>query len=43
MKCEKYWPDVRTSKLFGKFEVSCIAEDVYADFVARIFTVKKVC
>ncbi|WAR17188.1 LAR-like protein [Mya arenaria] len=40
-KCEQYWPHPGTSKNYGMYSVSCLNENVYADYKRREFTISK--
>ncbi|XP_052764461.1 receptor-type tyrosine-protein phosphatase alpha-like isoform X2 [Mya arenaria] len=40
-KCEQYWPDLGTSKVYGKVHVSSQSEDEYAEFTRREYTILK--
>ncbi|WAR17004.1 PTPRT-like protein, partial [Mya arenaria] len=40
-KCEQYWPDLGTSKIYGKVHVSSQSEDEYAEFTRREYTITK--
>ncbi|XP_052762057.1 tyrosine-protein phosphatase non-receptor type 20-like [Mya arenaria] len=40
-KCEQYWPDLGTSKVYGKVHVSSQSEDEYAEFTRREYTISK--
>eukprot|EP00058_Branchiostoma_floridae_P017034 XP_002602522.1 hypothetical protein BRAFLDRAFT_93828 [Branchiostoma floridae] len=37
VKCERYWPDNTQTQLYGDFGVTCMREDIYADFTIRKF------
>ena len=41
-KCTKYWPDADESCQYGEINITCLTEDVYADFTIRILAVTKV-
>ena len=40
MKCEKYWPD--KSGVYGDITVTMTETKTFADYVTRMFTLKKV-
>ncbi|WAR18030.1 PTPRG-like protein, partial [Mya arenaria] len=40
-KCEQYWPNVSTSKMYGEFKITCHSEDMYAEFTRRALTVTR--
>ncbi|WAR18081.1 PTPRF-like protein [Mya arenaria] len=40
-KCEQYWPNVGTSKMYGEFKITCHSEDMYAEFTRRALTVTR--
>ena len=40
MKCEKYWPD--KSGVYGDITVTMTETKTFADYVTRVFTLKKV-
>ncbi|WAR16963.1 PTPRK-like protein [Mya arenaria] len=40
-KCEKYWPNVGTNKMYGEFRITCHSEDMYAEFTRRALTIVK--
>ncbi|WAR17039.1 PTPRK-like protein [Mya arenaria] len=37
-KCEQYWPNVGSSKMYGEFRITCHSEDMYAEFTRRSLT-----
>ncbi|WAR16528.1 PTPRT-like protein, partial [Mya arenaria] len=39
-KCDQYWPDHGITKQYSDINVTCLSEDMYADFVMRTFLVK---
>ncbi|XP_052764466.1 multiple epidermal growth factor-like domains protein 10 isoform X2 [Mya arenaria] len=39
-KCDQYWPDHGTTKQYGEIHVTCLTEDMYADFLMLTFSVK---
>ncbi|XP_052763610.1 multiple epidermal growth factor-like domains protein 10 isoform X2 [Mya arenaria] len=39
-KCDQYWPDHGITKQYSEINVTCLTEDMYADFVMRTFSVK---
>lgn len=41
MKCKKYWPD-NDKQIFGSVEVTMCAEDSFADFTVRCFSLMAV-
>ena len=41
-KCEQYWPNVNTTRLYGGVTVTCTGEDVNAEFTQRTFTMELV-
>ncbi|WAR16521.1 PTPRS-like protein [Mya arenaria] len=38
-KCDQYWPDHGITKQYSEINVTCLTEDMYADFVMRTFSV----
>ena len=40
IKVEKYWPDAKTTKRYGKLRCTCKAERVYADYTIRLFRIE---
>lgn len=42
MKCEQYWPDEGSLRMYGTVSVKTIVEQIYAEFVVREFQVTKV-
>ncbi|WAR16945.1 PTPRK-like protein, partial [Mya arenaria] len=40
-KCEQYWPNVATNKMYGEFRIRCHSEDMYAEFTRRALTIAK--
>ncbi|WAR16872.1 PTPRK-like protein, partial [Mya arenaria] len=40
-KCEQYWPNVGTNKMYGEFRITCHSEDMYAEFTRRALTIIK--
>lgn len=41
-KCEKYWPDVGSSALFGEISVETQSEKRWGDYIARTLLVERV-
>ncbi|XP_052761849.1 receptor-type tyrosine-protein phosphatase kappa-like [Mya arenaria] len=39
-KCDQYWPDHGITKQYSEINVTCLTEDMYADFVMRTFSVQ---
>ncbi|WAR18032.1 PTPRK-like protein, partial [Mya arenaria] len=40
-KCEQYWPNVGTSKMYGEFKITSHSEDMYAEFTRRALTITR--
>ncbi|XP_052223932.1 uncharacterized protein LOC127839582 [Dreissena polymorpha] len=40
-KCEKYWPSVGSTQMYGDIQVVCESEEEFAEFSRRKFTVTK--
>ncbi|WAR16470.1 PTPRE-like protein, partial [Mya arenaria] len=39
-KCDQYWPGHELTNHYNEIDVTCLTEDIYADFVTRTFSVK---
>ncbi|WAR16548.1 PTPRT-like protein [Mya arenaria] len=39
-KCDQYWPGHELTNHYSEINVTCLTEDMYADFVTRTFSVK---
>lgn len=40
IKVEKYWPDAKTTRRYGKLRCTCKEEHTYADYTIRLFRIE---